>query len=94
MYTLKIELEFNNFDLFDDYELQIAEIMADYQGHIDEVRDLELRPDNSGRETHIVSFPCETLFNNYQRSAARQRLSKQRQTVITNTIISHLPAPE
>lgn len=91
MYTLKVELEFNNFDLFDNYELQGAEIMADYQGHIDAILDLELRPDKSGKETHIISFPCETLFKNYQSSAARQQLAKQRQAVITNTVISHLP---
>lgn len=88
--TVLLYVKQEQFEQFQAYETQAAQIMQDYGGKIDRV----IRPVSIAGETfplpdeiHLVSFPCEEDFERYKSDARIAKLKSLRQEAIANTII-------
>lgn len=66
MYTLLVTINVENFELFEEFELNASRIMKSYGGTILKAFEIERQDDGSGKEVHLVQFSDRDSFERYR----------------------------
>ena len=85
MLHVLVKLKVKNFSLLEEYEKQAIAIMKGYHGQLLSAFETHREPDGGGEEVHILTFPNQQAFINYQADTNLKLLADLRTQAICDT---------